>query len=305
MNIALATIQLENPLGNTVRSFYEAELLIRQAHKKGAKFVFLPELSSCGYIPNQNIWQYAEPLYGPTIKWATTLAQELNIYIGAGFCECDGKDFFNAYFITNSDGQIDGVVRQFETDSYLFKAKTNNIFIKTKLANIAIGLGLDSHYKWFYQNLQKEHFDFLILPYNKALNNNFDPFLYYNNFSVPVIYLNMLGKFPQKQGLLAFLYKDKLLKGESIIITNKSDEYYYNELNFKTINNVALMPAPVKIKSYHGLVYPQHFFCQNILTTLDKRLGEKFYKRNKKRKHIASFFKKMIDNKQLKDEQGK
>ena len=62
----IAAIQLNNYIGEMVQSFIGAETLIQEAVHQGAKFVALPELSTCGYIPNTDIWSFGEPREGIT-----------------------------------------------------------------------------------------------------------------------------------------------------------------------------------------------------------------------------------------------
>ncbi|WP_204404574.1 carbon-nitrogen hydrolase family protein [Alkaliphilus hydrothermalis] len=58
--------------------------MIRQVANEGAKPVALPELSSCGYIPNQTIWEDGELKNGDTATRAGLLAKELGIFVGVG-----------------------------------------------------------------------------------------------------------------------------------------------------------------------------------------------------------------------------
>mgnify|MGYP001425607882 FL=1 len=93
--VKIALIQLNNYYEDQASGYRVATSLITQAAAQGIEIAVLPELSGCGYIPNQTIWQFAEPADGKTAQWACELSAQLGIYIGAGFIETDGKDFYN------------------------------------------------------------------------------------------------------------------------------------------------------------------------------------------------------------------
>lgn len=48
----VSALQLHNYIGNKESSFSVSETLIQKAASEGSKLVALPELSTCGYIPN-------------------------------------------------------------------------------------------------------------------------------------------------------------------------------------------------------------------------------------------------------------
>lgn len=319
MQVKVAAIQLENCLGDRLRSFYEAEVFFKQAQSLGVQMIFLPELSSCGYIPNQNIWAYAEPLYGPTVKWLTEMAATYKMYIGAGFCECDGENFYNSYLIANPEGQIDGVVRKANAESYCFYPSGRSPIIKTKLGNIAIGICADNHYKWFYRKLQKEQFNLLIMPHASpsptkttklikqddialAKKNITDLVsLYSNNFNVPVVFVNACGALPRMQGILGkiFAKNEYSLNGNSFIcnkdelstlLTNKPD---LTTLEFTLLEQT--QANNTNPKSYFGFLYKGSFLTRKIIIPLDIIFGEASYQKSKKRKKLATIYKKMID----------
>jgi predicted amidohydrolase len=54
--IRLAAIQASALPGQIAANLKHAEGLIEQAAGQGATVVVLPELFSCGYVPNREIW---------------------------------------------------------------------------------------------------------------------------------------------------------------------------------------------------------------------------------------------------------
>jgi Carbon-nitrogen hydrolase len=69
---------------------------IEQAAAQGAGLVVLPELFSCGYVPNRAVWDAAEPPQGRTGQWLAATTQRLRICLGAGSAETDGSDLVAA-----------------------------------------------------------------------------------------------------------------------------------------------------------------------------------------------------------------
>ena len=94
MSIRISAIQQRNTIGNKTLSYAAAERLIAQTASDGAALAALPELSSCGYIPNDTIWDHGEAVDGETASWACEMAKRYSLYLGAGFLETDGTGLF-------------------------------------------------------------------------------------------------------------------------------------------------------------------------------------------------------------------
>jgi len=58
--IRLAAVQARSAADQIEASLKHAEGLVEQAAGQGALMVVLPELSSCGYVPNRGTWDAAE-----------------------------------------------------------------------------------------------------------------------------------------------------------------------------------------------------------------------------------------------------
>ncbi|MDD4212738.1 MAG: carbon-nitrogen hydrolase family protein [Bacilli bacterium] len=314
----IAAIQLENCLGDVVRGFYEAEALIRKAHKEGCVMAFLPELSSCGYIPNENIWEHGEPLYGPTIKWLTGLSSELKMMIGAGFCECDGSDFYNSYVIANEEGQIDGIVRKMAPESYCFRPGNTLPIIETKWGTIGVGICADSHHIWFLKRLEKHAPDLIIIPHAWAIPKGLEkrvspkdldqiekditnlPRIYANYFGVPTIFVNQVGEFPTMQGIMGkFMRSDTFrLGGHSQIALPGLEENVLDTKEGLLVRDIDLTekkPSVSMYPSHQGWLHPGNLFIRLIILPLEIDRGERYYRKSKKRHQIASIFKKIMD----------
>ena len=99
------------------------EKMTRAAAADGAELVITPEGILEGYVINEVIREedpakraeltrrfneIAEPIDGPYIKRLRGLADELNIWLIAGFLEAEGEKFFNTAAILGPEGQVVG-----------------------------------------------------------------------------------------------------------------------------------------------------------------------------------------------------
>jgi N-carbamoylputrescine amidase len=92
--IRVAALQIESQHGCIEANHNHAVPFIEKASQAGAQLVVLPELFPTGYIPNETLWDVAEPIEGPTATWLKKTSKRLGIYPGAGLVETDGRDFF-------------------------------------------------------------------------------------------------------------------------------------------------------------------------------------------------------------------
>lgn len=216
--IKLAMIQLNNYYQDQSLGAIKAQSFISKAAAQGAQLAILPELSACGYIPNQTIWQYAEPADGKTAQWACELSKKLGIYIGAGFIETDGKDFYNSYLLSNPQGKICKIIRKEDAEAYCFKRSPGELYIDTDLGRIGIGICIDNHYADRLFRMAAANVDFMIMPHanpspyktgpniSEADLTRFKEFphlvasAYSKHMRVPSVYVNPVGTFPEFMG---------------------------------------------------------------------------------------------------------
>lgn len=164
-NLIVAAVQLKNRPGNKKESLAAAQRYLSLAREEGAQLAVLPELSCCGYIPNQDIWQFAEGREGPCVRWAADLAGKLAMHIGAGFLEFDGADYYNSYFIANPLGGIDGIVRKTNAESYCFRSFSGENIISTALGRIGVGICADNHSLNFLKKMHAASPEVMLLPH--------------------------------------------------------------------------------------------------------------------------------------------
>ena len=101
------------------------KMVTRAAIEGGANLVITPEGALDGYVINEvnsksekdnniidRFFNLGEPIDGPYIQKATTLADELNIYFIFGFLEREEKYLYNTAILIDPDGDIIGRYRK-------------------------------------------------------------------------------------------------------------------------------------------------------------------------------------------------
>lgn len=90
------------------RNLAKAESMIREAAKKGAQVIALPEMFNCPYS-NKYFREYAEDAGGKTVGLLSSLAAELKVYlVGGSIPELDQGNVYNTSFSFGREGEIIG-----------------------------------------------------------------------------------------------------------------------------------------------------------------------------------------------------
>ncbi|HEX5854009.1 MAG TPA: nitrilase-related carbon-nitrogen hydrolase, partial [Thermoanaerobaculia bacterium] len=114
-NVTLAAVQcaLGGPLGKNVA---KVEALVREAARRGAAVVLLPELFEGPYFcaaQKDEFFAWAKPAEGhPTIARFSALAKELHVAIPVSFFERAGPAFYNSLAMVDTDGTVMGIYRK-------------------------------------------------------------------------------------------------------------------------------------------------------------------------------------------------
>jgi len=111
------------------------------------------------------LWEAAEPLNGNTTQWLTTNSKRLGIYLGIGFIETDGDDFYNTYAIAGPDGKLTGYVRKTMAETGIFRCSTGSHTIDTGLGKIGVGICADNHFVPMVRKMQKEGVILMLMPH--------------------------------------------------------------------------------------------------------------------------------------------
>ncbi|MCL5999574.1 MAG: carbon-nitrogen hydrolase family protein [Chloroflexi bacterium] len=163
--VRVAAVQMQSRLGQVETNLRHATPLVEQAARQGAQLVVLPELSASGYSMSKAVWDGAETREGPTTRWLRETSGRLGIYLGIGFVEADGTDFFNTYALGAPDGQIAGYVRKTMAETYCFRCATGSHVVDTAIGRIGVGICADNHFVPMVRLMQAQSVDLMLMPH--------------------------------------------------------------------------------------------------------------------------------------------
>lgn len=107
MTFQLALCQMKVSMDKN-QNLSKAGSIIREAAEKGSRVIALPEMFNCPYS-NQYFREYAEEEGGETVRFLSSLARELKIYlIGGSIPELDRGKVYNTSFSFDPEGKIIG-----------------------------------------------------------------------------------------------------------------------------------------------------------------------------------------------------
>lgn len=104
-DIRVAAIQMRAKVGAVAGNLSSAESLVREAFRRGAQWVILPEFfaSAVAFTPSMlSAWL---PLEGPALKLMRKLARDHDGVVGGSFIAKSGKDCFNSFLLVFPDGR--------------------------------------------------------------------------------------------------------------------------------------------------------------------------------------------------------
>jgi len=107
VNVALAQINCK--AGDKEYNIDLIEKRIEQAKERGANLVIFPELALTGYVIRDILYELAEPIPGPSIRYFEEIAEKENIYVILGMLERSEKAravLYNTAVLLGPDGLI-------------------------------------------------------------------------------------------------------------------------------------------------------------------------------------------------------
>jgi len=150
--------------GNLKRATSFAE----KAAAQGAALVLYPELMPTGSYLSFDTWDSAEPNNGKTVQWLKLTSRRLHLWLGAGFLEADGSDFYDTFVITTPDGEEAGRVRKTapaEAEAYFFRGYEGSHMINTAVGKIGVGICAENYYCRFASRMLEQSADLILMPH--------------------------------------------------------------------------------------------------------------------------------------------
>jgi N-carbamoylputrescine amidase len=310
--LRVAAVQLGCDLNAPDRNLDHAIPFIEQAASDGAQLVVLPELFACGYVPNQRIWDLAEPCDGRTLEWLAQAAGRLHVHLGVGLAETDGQDFFNVYLICAPDGRLAGRVRKTKAEASIFRSAAGTHAVDTALGKIGVGICADNQFTFLPKLLQAQAIDLHLMPHAwpapvkpGGLVSEADiraqqaraealPVLYASLLGVPVVFVNQVGRFEPMDGILGRLMEPAVyrLQGRSRIVD--SDGVVKAELGSEA-EGVIVADVTLELQrrprlephDYDGWLQPGPALVRKGVIPLDEWWGRRSYGRSAVRREKA------------------
>lgn len=155
--IKLAAVQMSIP-DTAEKSTEKADKLVREAAKKGANVILLPELFENPYFCQERKYEsyaLAEALEeNKAVKHFRKLAKELKVVLPISFYERDINVLYNSLAMIDADGSILGVYRKthipddhfYQEKFYFTPGDTGFKVFDTKFGKIGVGICWD---QWF------------------------------------------------------------------------------------------------------------------------------------------------------------
>ncbi len=284
-------------LNNDIKGISERKAYIESLISKlpSPDLVLLPELAMCSYMPNQKVWEYADPCSEDTSAWAMEIAAKYNTYIGVGYLDFENGDYYNRYMIADAE-RVYGIVSKSEGEAAVFKRGLFGNIIKTPFGNVAVAICYDSRRKHFYENIKDEKISLIVFPHGSPANPEKDAQevatndhfcnLYAEAFGVPVVYVNSVGKLEPMPGLMG-----RMMKMAGFTMNGKTEMYADGGQSIPSGikegkgHEVKLSEERRKkgIAFYGDNLTKENLIFRNIILKLDIRIGiGKYNKRLKK-----------------------
>jgi N-carbamoylputrescine amidase len=99
------------------------------------------------------------------VQWLRDTSKRLGVYLGAGFVEADGDDFFNSYALGTPDGRIAGFVRKTMAETNLFRCAPGGHVVVTEVGTIGIGICADNHFVPMVRLMRAQPVALMLMPH--------------------------------------------------------------------------------------------------------------------------------------------
>lgn len=167
--LCVAAIQVVSVTGEMANNLARAEKLVAEAAARGAQLAVCPEFLTPGYAYEAAMWRYAEPPGGMTERWLAQIARRHALYLGAGYLEVEGEDFFNTFALAGPDGAIVGRVRKQSRpafEGWVCRGSQLPKTLDTALGRIAVGICNDNHTAAFFARMREDQPDLILMPHS-------------------------------------------------------------------------------------------------------------------------------------------
>jgi len=167
--LRLAVIQMKSLDHDIDGNLIQATTYADKAAAQGAQFVLFPELMATGSYLSFDTWDSAEPSQGKSVQWLKSTSRRLHIWLGAGFFEASGSDFYDTFVLTAPSGDEVGRVRKqipAGPEGYFFRGDVGPHVISTAIGKIGVGICAENYYCFAASQFLKDSADFIVMPHS-------------------------------------------------------------------------------------------------------------------------------------------
>ncbi len=315
--IRLGAVQLKSPLGQIIDNLERASRLVEQAAQQGAQIIALPELAAPGYSMSPLVWDFAETCRGKTVHWTSETARRFGVYLGCGFIEAEGTEFYNSYILCQPDGKVASIVRKTMAETAIFKCAAGSHIIETDLGIIGLGICADNLFSPMVKLMQAQSADLLLMPHAVPVPFKVGGLVSQADIEgirnrgggkasqmaqllgIPSVYINSVGpRGPEKwSGIIGSAINPdswRLLGLSTIVDSDGTLLAQMDELTEGVIVSAVTMDPRRKVTttpkiygSYGGGTFAPHSPVQEVLLYTDAFLGGLSYRLNPERRRKA------------------
>jgi len=205
--LRIAVIQMKSLDHNIDGNLRQATTYAEEAAAQGAQFVLFPELMGTGSYLSFDTWDSAEPSQGKTVQWLKATSRRLQIWLGAGFFEASGEDFYDTFVMTAPSGDEVGRVRKqipAGPEGYFFRGDVGSHVISTAIGKIGVGICAENYYCFAASQFLRDSADFIVMPHSAPDMSNSGGLpsppgthiasWYAKKLGVPVAMVNKVGR---------------------------------------------------------------------------------------------------------------
>jgi N-carbamoylputrescine amidase len=145
-----------------------ATAFAEKAAAQGARLLLFPELMATGSYLYFDTWDSAEPSNGKTVAWLKSTSKRLGVWLGAGFLEADGADFYDTFVLTTPAGEEAGRVRKqvpAGPEAYFFRGEVGSHVIDTDIGKIGVGICAENYYCFIASQMIQQSADLILMPH--------------------------------------------------------------------------------------------------------------------------------------------
>ena len=205
--LQIAVVQMKSVDHDIDANLRQATTYAEEAAARGAQFVLFPEFMATGSYLSFDTWDSAEPSQGKSVEWLKSTSRRLHVWLGAGFFEASGEDFYDTFVLAAPSGAEAGRVRKqipAGPEGYFFRGDVGPHVISTTIGRIGVGICAENYYCFAASQFLKDSADFIVMPHSSPDMSNSGGLAsppgsriaswYAKKLGVPVAMVNKVGR---------------------------------------------------------------------------------------------------------------